>query len=243
MLQRGPMKQIIIGTHHKVGSVLMGGIFQKIALKSGLRFIDCSEKDVSESHADFDILYDYNSQFQGLDLQKITRIRGVHVIRDPRMIVVSATFYHLTSKEDWLHQPQVRFNGLSYQEKLKSLETNEKRFEFEMLNKSYSTINNLIAWCRQKYEWCMDVTLENLMTDQDLHHYQDLFTFLGLEGSALLSAMMIAYENSVFNENYNNSHIRSRTVENWQHYFSSDLEIQFKELFGSAVEDLGYSWQ
>ena len=88
----------------------------------------------------------------------------------------------------------------------------------------------------------MDVKLEDLMTDEGLEHYRKLFTHINLRGSQISNALSIAYKHSVFNSNFKSSHVRSRKVEDWRLYFDNDLSSKFKKLFGTVVEDLGYSW-
>lgn len=60
--------------------------------------------------------------------------RGLHLIRDPRDVILSGMHYHLRAPEKWLHDPEPDYGGLSYQEKLNSLDGDGRLFlEMERL--------------------------------------------------------------------------------------------------------------
>jgi hypothetical protein len=241
-----PVK-ILIATHHKVGTALMHNIFIELANNIGLCFHNCSTNGLPSNLEKVDILYDWHSKFRGIELNSIPNLRGVHLIRDPRMIVVSAAYYHQRSSEAWLHRPLERFDGLTYQQKILSLVGDKEQFEFEMSEFKFTesagkTIRDMHDWCKKSYSWCKDIRLEDLMTDKELIHYRALFGHLHLKNSKLANALSVAYNNSVFNPRFRSSHVRSRKVEDWRMYYDADLSEKFRNQFGSVVEDLGYTW-
>jgi hypothetical protein len=228
---------IFVGTHHKTGTVLAKKVFKRIAEKHGLRFLDVSGGMPVEGQ--WDIFFDQHSRFDvgslGLPL------RGVHLVRDPRMMVVSGAFYHMHSSEKWLHLPRREFGGLSYQQMIRSLRTDSERFLLEM-DCSAVAIREMMEWVARGYSWCMNVRLEDLMTDDGMETYAKMFRHLGFDGDMLTDALDVAYRESVFNPSHTGSrHIRSREVETWRKYFDEPLHAAFREKFGDACERLGYT--
>jgi hypothetical protein len=239
--------KILIATHHKVGTVLMQDIFTEIARRSGRTFRNCAIEPAAPNLEGIDFAFDWHSKFHGVDFDKITNFRGVHLVRDPRLVVVSAAFYHARSVEAWLHKPLEALGGLTYQQKLLSLPTFRERLKFEMMVTPFvenagSAIRDMVEWRRMAYDWCKDIQLEVLMTDINMTHWRELFSHLGFEGQSLDDAISIAYANSVFNPNFRSTHVRSRLVEKWHRYFDDELAAAFRQLFATAVEELGYTW-
>lgn len=241
-----PVK-MLIATHHKVGTALMYNIFIQLARNIGFVFHNCSTDGPPSNLEKVDILYDWHSKFAQIDLNYISNLRGIHLIRDPRMIVVSAAYYHQRSSEAWLHRPLERFGGLTYQQKILALAGDKERFEFEMSESEFTesagkTIRDMHDWCKKSYSWCKCIRLEDLMTDEELSYYRALFSHLQLRDSELAHALSVAYNNSVFNPRYQNPHVRSRKVEDWRMYYDAHLSEKFRNQFGSIVDDLGYAW-
>ena len=228
---------IFVGTHHKTGTVLAKGIFEGLADKRGVRFLNVSRGTPVVGR--WDILFDAHSRLDVCSLG--VPLLGVHLIRDPRMVVVSAALYHMHASEKWLQQPRPEFGGLTYQQKIRSLGSDRERFLFEM-DCSALAINGMVQWVAKSYPWCMNVKLEDLMTDDGMKTYTKMFRHLGLEGDMLTDALEVAYTKSVFNPSHPDSpHIRSRKVEAWQSYFDEPLHAAFIEKFGDACERLGYT--
>ena len=96
-----PDWDILVGTHHKSGTVWMKRIFATVAADFGLKFYIGSQ---AECPPDAKIFMEPHSRF---DFDVLERdYRGLHMVRDPRDMIVSACFYHLTSTEPWLHVPR-----------------------------------------------------------------------------------------------------------------------------------------
>ena len=228
---------IFVGTHHKTGTVLAKGIFEGLADQHGLRFLNVSRGTPVVGR--WDILFDAHSRLDVCSLGM--PLLGVHLIRDPRMVVVSAALYHMHASEKWLQQPRPEFGGLTYQQKIRSLGSDHERFLLEM-DRSAAVINDMLEWVAKGYSWCMNVKLEDLMTDDGMKTYTKMFRHLGFEGDMLTDALDVAYRESVFNPSHTGSrHIRSREVETWRKYFDEPLFAAFREKFGDACERLGYT--
>jgi len=232
-----PSHRIVIGTHHKTGTVLMASIFRKLSNQLGMSFHNCL-RDPSLP-PDWQVAFDPHSRFEGIALGD--HLRGVHLIRDPRMVVVSAALYHRRSTEKWLHVPRPAFGGQTYQQAIDALPTDRDRFLFEMDHKSGQVIREMLGWVDRALPWCIDVKLESLMAEEGLDTYFRMFRHLGFSGAELLRALSVAYGQSVFNaEARRTEHVRSARVEHWSEYYDADLLAAFTSRFGDACARLGY---
>jgi hypothetical protein len=76
-------------------------------------------------------------------------LRGSHIIRDPRDLIVSAYFYHLRTTESWCITPKAEHTDLpsnvSYQQHLRSLDI-EEGLIYEMNHVSGSMIERMCSW-------------------------------------------------------------------------------------------------
>ena len=228
---------ILISTHHKTGTMLAKRIFKQIASRGGLSFLDLAK--AREAAGRWDIVFDMYARCD----QTISAApaAGVHFIRDPRMVVVSSALYHVHSSEAWLHLPRPDFDGLTYQEKIRSLGSDRERFLFEMDHVAGSVVRDMARRVAEGYPWCMNLKLEDLMTDYRLEAYTRMFRHLGFAGDLFNDALEVAYEHSVFNPALGNTaHIRSREIEPWQKYYDPALHDIFTEKFADACQILGY---
>ena len=228
---------ILIGTHHKTGTVLAKRIFKQIASRGDLSFLDLAK--AREAAGRWDIVFDASVRCDRT--LSTPPAAGMHFIRDPRMVVVSSALYHVHSSEAWLHLTRPDFDGLTYQEKIRSLGSDRERFLFEMDHVAGSVVRDMTRWVAEGYPWCMNMKLEDLMTDYQMEAYTRMFRHLGFAGDLLNDALDVAYKNSVFNPALGNTaHIRSREVEPWQKYYDPALHDIFTEKFADACQILGY---
>jgi hypothetical protein len=128
---------IVHCAHHKAGTVWITNVLRSVSSKYGLRFQ--VSNDWSETLAPSTDVYIQNNSF--VDIPKLPAFRGSHLIRDPRDMVISGYFYHLWTKEPWVHVPmkertadqkahwpyfsESEFGDLTYQEYLKSMDQEE----------------------------------------------------------------------------------------------------------------------
>ena len=116
---------ILIGTHHKSGTVLMRHIMSDTcrALKWNCVFNDkprrCrSPREAARNNIDVCFL-EHGGRFRKLG--DGLPYRFIHVMRDPLEMVISAYQYHLNTTESWAHRRQSRWNGTTYVQYLRSL--------------------------------------------------------------------------------------------------------------------------
>ena len=163
----------------------------------------------------------------------------MHLIRDPRDLIISGVFYHeRCTSERWLTVPNPKFQGLSYQQTLAGLPSLEEKIRFEMLHIGGSTIRDMLAWNYGRPQF-YEAKYEDLIEDVELRRFRDIFTFLGYPEEQMDELLQIAFNCSLFSGRVN-GHIRSGLPRQWQSYFTKPLHRQFLEHFGDALVRLGY---
>jgi hypothetical protein len=227
--------KILIGTHHKTGTNWFINIFREICKCGKLAFFAGDQDTLPTEN---DVFLQDHSYFTLNDLGK--PFKGIHIIRDPRDVIISGCFYHQKSYEPWLHCRSKRFSGMTYSEKINSYSSLEDKIVFEMENAGSSTINDMRKWNyfdKHFYE----LKYEDLIADQDLFLFHEIFVFLGFTGYSLPVCLEIAYKNSLFSGQLRkNSHIRSGKANQWQSFFTSRHKKRFVQLFDDTLVTFGY---
>ncbi|MEM1370168.1 MAG: sulfotransferase domain-containing protein, partial [Cyanobacteria bacterium P01_H01_bin.15] len=224
--------KVLVGTHHKAGTVWLHHIFKKICRLYNLNY-SSSHRELPE----FDIFLHYHSQFNFDSIH--SPYRGVHIIRDPRDLIISGSFYHQKSSEKWLHIPKERFQGLTYQQKINSYDSFDDKILFEMEHSGHNTISQILEWDYHNPLF-YEIKYENLMQDTDLTLFHQIFSFIGFPGSIIPNVLMIAYRNSLFSGNVRSKHVRSGKSKQWSNHFKPIHKRRFVELFDDALIKLGY---
>jgi hypothetical protein len=235
-----PLQRILVGTHHKTGTVLMKKIFSCLSPHLGAQL--CINNHRTKAPPSWSLVLDTHSTLLASLPADSEGIRSIHVVRDPRMIIVSSALYHMHSKERWLHTPRDSLGGKTYQEHILSLPDDSSRFCFELeQGAARNALRDLDIISRLEQPWRMGVNLEALMQDFDLMLYRKIFEHLGLKGPTMDMALNIALENSVFNPSFSSSgHVRARRPEDWRAYLSPDVALELEQRFPGLVCRLGY---
>jgi hypothetical protein len=226
---------VLVGTHHKTGSAWMRAVFG-LACEAAGETMHCGPQ--RELPAECAVFLEDHSEF---DLRALRRpYRGLHLIRDPRDIIVSGAFYHRTSTEAWLLEPARRFQGRTYQQAIRAFATDEEAFLFEMEWAGGQTIRDMLAWDYGNPRF-IEARYEDLVQDEELEWFRRVFEFLGYQGERLEGMLRIAHENSLFSGKVASSgHVRSGRPRQWQGHFTPALGRRFLRLFGDALVRLGY---
>ena len=224
----------LVGTHHKTGTVWMRDVFRQICEHRGTLFFSGRQRDAPAACA---VIFEDHSKF---DLAALAvPFRGLHMIRDPRDVITSGAFYHRHAAEKWLHRRQWRFGLKSYQTAINACPTEEKALLFEMENAAGRTIRAMLDWDYTN-PCFFEVRYEDLIQDETLEIFRRIFIFLGYEEAELPSLLEIVRQNSLFSGCRNPHHVRSGKVAQWKEHFTPALRARFVELFGDALERLGY---
>jgi hypothetical protein len=227
-------ERVLVGTHHKCGTVWMKDIFSAVCDHLSLVFYMGEQQHLPRR---YDLFFQDHSRFRVSSL--VGAHRGLHLIRDPRDLLISGAFYHeRDTGEPWLTAPDPQFQGLSYQQMLAGLPSLEEKIRFEMLHIGGATIRDMLAWdygCPQFYE----AKYEDLIDDVEVRQFRDIFTFLGYPEDQMDALLQIAFNGSLFSGRVN-GHVRSGQPRQWQSCFTKPLHRQFLEHFGDALVRLGY---
>ena len=235
---------IVVATHHKTGTVWMDGVFKAIAGDLGVQYINFRDDQVrlkARPHRPF-ILFCYDSEFgEHAHLLDQEDVRIVHLIRDPRDVVISAMHYHKASREGWLHEPIPGYDNLTYQRALQQLPTRFERYVFEMDNSSASTLRDMAAW-RYGRATCFEARYEAMRQDSELVYWRRIMAFLGLNDAEQAIGCRRFWQNSLFGSlpRLGNRHVRSGAVAQWQREFTPELAGAFLQRFPGLLQKLGY---
>src|ERR1700722_3950029 len=175
-------------THHKTGTVWMQATFRQIATKLGIRFVRVHTDDIvpAEELAAPIIFFERSGKFREYPgLFGDPRLKILHLIRDPRDVVISGMHYHRTSREEWLHQPSDRFEGRTYQSEINGLATDRARYVFEMNNRAASAIRTMLRWYEGDRSNAVECKYEDLIQDVDMVVFTRAATHLGFSGQEL----------------------------------------------------------
>ena len=235
---------VIVATHHKTGTVWMDGVFKAIADDVGAKYIDFRSEyaRLDEVLEEPFILFNYDSEFRDyahiLDREDV---RIMHLIRDPRDVLISAMHYHKKSTESWLHTPVPGYNNVTYQRRLRELKTRFEQYVFEMEHSTAGTLRGMLAW---KYDRanCFEARYEGLRQDLDLACWTRIAEFLGFDETERQSCRLRFWQNSLFGglPRLGNKHVRSGDIGQWKREFDRDLAYSFIDHFPDVLQTLGY---
>jgi hypothetical protein len=211
----------------------MHGVFTELANRLGLTLQVGRGFDPAT-----DIFFEVHSKFPD-ELLSID-FRGLHLIRDPRDVVLSATRYHLDSTEKWLHVPDGRFGGLTYQQRIGGLEPRDQ-FLFEMQGMSNLTIRGMAAW-RYDDPRFFEARYEDLIEDQGPDLFAAVLSFLGFDGLETEAGVEIFRRWSMAGKQIpsGHPHIRSAAKQQWKTAYRRWHGERFIDAFGDCLIVLGY---
>jgi len=227
--------KILIGTHHKTGTQWLLSIFSRISDNYSLKLHQEDQKTLPDN---YDIFFHDHSIF---NLNLINdNYKGIHIIRDPRDVIISGCFYHQKSEEKWLHVPRQKFNGLTYQQKINAYDKIDDKILFEMENSAARNLGKVMNWNYSNPNF-LELQYENLIRDNTLVLFRRIFTFLGFPDSVIPDLLEIAYKRSLFSGQVGKSvHVRSGKPDQWKQYFLPIHKKRFLELFGNILIRLDY---
>lgn len=259
--------KICIFTYHKTGYWFLYKVFSQISEAMDWKFqrLLGMQKDLPN---DSDVVLFAHSL---IDLSHVSKpYLGIHVIRDPRDIIVSGYLYHRRTKEKWCinadfdleppimfpqvpysqqHRPEkwkrgylLSLNGKSYQENLLSMSQHDGLL-FEMNNYGTWTIESIRNWDYTNKN-ILELKFENIISSFD-HSFCMMFDHLGFSKSETYKSMKIARKHDLkrksFEEIQKMNHVSSeKIVKKWEDYFEEEHKKAFLDKFGNLLVDLGY---
>ena len=255
---------IFVATHHKVGTVWMMTTFMRIAQANGWEYVHLNEGESGwalrdDKQAFFEsrleaglggeagrraIFHDYHAAIP--DLRScIERCggRGVHVVRDPRDMLLSAVRFHMKANEPWLDEVDARW-GMTFREKLGSYGLLEDRVRFEMDTYMGWTIERMGAFDLQGV--FIDVRYEDLIVDADMRAFHEVLVHLGVRGRDLINGLGAYWSSSLFGERSEHDraatagHVFDSSVMQWRRLLPERCVEEIESRFGTVIDRFEY---
>src|ERR1700748_2194041 len=235
---------LVVATHHKTGTVWMDGVFKALAGDLGARYLNFRTEggNLKGLLSSPFVLFCYDSDLgEHAHLLDRENVRILHLIRDPRDVVISAMHYHKASRETWLREPIPGYDNLTYQRALRSLPTRFAQYVFEMDNSSASTLRDMARWGYGRAN-TFEARYEDLRQDDELVYWRRIMTFLGLDSAQQLMGARRFWQNSLFGglPRLRNKHVRSGAIAQWRREFTPALANAFLQRFPGLLQSLGY---
>lgn len=245
------VRLVCVGTHHKTGTVWMRKVFRLGTNKMGLTRINLgsfapASEVPDDGHA---VLVNWYSKF---DETLLTRpdLRGIHLIRDPRDVLLSGARYHQIAPlkgEKPLHTPLKRLGGRTYQEHINSLPDDREKLLFEMENYHRETVSQMLAWNYDRPNF-MELRYEDLIQDTDCSLFSQALDFLGYAGEEKEAFLDLYWEHSLFGglkteesrKGFLAAHVSSGKAQQWARKLPRDIAEIYAERYGEALIALGY---
>lgn len=245
-----PARILCVGTHHKTGTIWMQQVFKALSGALGLPKFSMWKRAVKRLPAEGRVLgTNWDSAFPA-ELLRRDDVLILHIIRDPRDVLLSGARYHETapaSKEDWLHEPRSEFDGMTYQQKLLSIPDAQDRILFEMEHKHAETLQQMLDWDYanpDSIEW----RYEDLIADTDCNMFRDALTRFGLTPEQVEKGTRAFWQNSLFGgmadpaqrKSVVAGHVSSGAARQWPAKLPRRVAQAYVDRFGDDLIALGY---
>src|SRR5262245_42634357 len=235
---RRDRRLIVHCAHHRVGSAWFTRVLRTVAEEYGLHFQNCTQADL---RPDTDVFLQDHSL---VDLTRLPRHRGSHMIRDPRDVIVSRYFFHLWTVETWVHVPDAKYGGRTYQEYLNSLDQ-EQGILAEIDRFADYGLVHMRDWNYANPDF-LELCYEAIIKDEEAV-FRRLFGHYGFRPEAVDRSVEIARQFSFERQTKRKvgqvdakSHLRSGRPGEWRDVLSERHRLRCKEVFGDALIKLGY---
>lgn len=250
------LRVVHVATHHKTGSVWYSAVFSDFARRSGHYFVPHRafrgnpDHHIAQARKARGVLITLSQQ-GGYTPEEIAMSRVLHMVRDPRDILVSATNYHLHASEGFLDRPwQDRTGEMGYREYLRSLKRGEPRLRFELSAHTAGTLAQLRDWLGAGQN-VMTLRYEDCVADPRMTVFAQALRFAGFEGADFAHGLAAMHDNSLFGGLVSSRkrsgirpagtpHIRSGRAGDWQKSFSEALSQDFARQYGDLLVGYGY---
>lgn len=233
----GATPVLFVATHHKVMTTYFNAVLSLLSFGLKRRY-----QRVYSNHpaSDAGLVLSMHGK---LDLPHLRPYRGVHIMRDPRDMIVSGYHYHKWTQEDWVHRPDA--NGMSYQEKLNRADVRAGLF-MEIDHFIFFYRQTLLHWNTADPD-ILEVAYEDLMGPDRDRLYADIFAHLGLAGRdlGLATDLMKLFEAGSRTGRKpgtiaQKSHLRSGKSGQWKTELEPDHIAYIERELGPVLRKFGY---
>ena len=232
---------IMHATHHKMGTVWMMRVLEAVADRYGLTF-QKSNKVGDIVDPDTQILFANHSQFSSEQLGDFV---GSHMVRDPRDCIVSGYYYHLWTDEAWAHVPEPQYEGLSYQQYLKSVDQ-DTGVSAEITRFARYVEDYRMRFWNYEDDRIFEMKYEELLGNEK-ELFNELFRHYGFTDKAVRMCVKIAERFSFKNlagqsvgVSTAQKHLRDGRPGQWKEVLTDRHLAAIEDLFGDLLVYQGY---
>lgn len=243
---------LLIGTHHKTGTLWMRRTWKQVAREQGIPFMPCYRPQRLNQIAETGphILVNWSSRFPGALLAR-EDIRVLHVIRDPRDVLISGMRYHRTAplgNEKFLRERRKAWNGMTYQEYLNRLPDDRARLRFEMNEKHAATVLEMLDW-QDIPGISLTLRYEDLISDPECNLLRQTLETFAITGLDVEGAVQAFWENALFGglrdrlpeDRRLRRHVNNGSPAQWRTRMPPDVAQLYAQCFQAALDHLGYA--
>jgi len=225
---------IYIFGYHKCGTKLLGKVFLQMALKYGWEYksIPGSVNEMPNA----DVVFFLHSQ---VDYNKLPeKFIGIHMVRDPRDIIISGYLYHKRTIEEWCinenfqTEDPIVYNALE----------EEDAIIFEMNHYGKWTIEDMLKWDFEKAN-CLELKFEDVMSNYD-DEMMKIFKHCNFSPAQIKMAKHFADKEDLNKMSKKDiekhPHISSVKTKKWERYFTEKLQRYFDTHFSEVLKKYNY---
>ncbi len=234
---RGP---VVHFCYHKAGTVWFQRVLRRFAEEANVPFVVLRREPDALQGASSGVYFDGHS---AVSVPDNPDLRASHMVRDPRDIVVSGYHYHLRASERWLHRPQDRYGGVSYQTLLQNLDREQGLIE--EVRRCAQLFARMRAWNRGDPR-VLELTYEESFGN-DEWVWTQVGRHMGVAGQDLERLVEIgrwhAFGATVERDRRKGEksvHLRKGSSGQWRDEFTPEVRAEFDRVAGDLVSHLGY---
>ena len=238
-------------THHKCGTIWMKKIILGLSRLLEAPVIgvwkDISINRIPSNGAAF--LVNWNG-FVPDALWEFEGYKPVHLIRDPRDVLLSGCQYHHFAPlkgELFLQEPRSDLGSMTYQNYVCSLESYQDKLMLEMTEKHQKTLEEMLNFPTDQTRY-LRLRYEDLLIDSEMNEFQKLLDYWCIAAKHQEEASQIIWNANLFGaladpearDGRSGMHILSGANARWKKELPRSVGQIYAKRFGAALKQLGY---